>query len=309
MIKAVMPKINRLALILILTVFSLIFLYLAKLDLFLSLGFVILIAVALIFYQKPEIGIYLIIFSILGGQLIKLEIGNGDNSLLISDIIIPFFLMIWLLRVVIKKEKIPSSLIGPFLFVFMFIAAISTINGLRFWETKESLVSFFYLIRLESYASLSFASATIFSLNNKSIQKYTIILILTFILLALAGIFQLIYFPDLTQWAIKYGWDPHIGRLFSTFLDPNFAGAFLTIGFIISLSLLFYAKSAEGKIILSLSTLLNLIAVILTYSRSSYLFLLISFFVLCLLRSKKLLFIGITAAIILTLIFPKSLER
>ena len=134
-------------------------------------------------------------------------------------------------------------------------------------------------------------------------------MIAVFFIFSLLGIMQLIYFPSLLPWAGQTGWDPHIGRLFATFLDPNFAGAFLVFGFILSLSLLTYAKPIEDKIILTLVSISTLTTIILTYSRSSYLFLFVSFLILSILRSKKLLLLGVAAIIILLLIFPKSMER
>lgn len=300
---------NHLFLILALAGFSLVFLYFAITDIVLSLIFTAFFFLTIILYQKPEIGIYLILFSLLGGQLIKISLGSGESSLLLSDLIIPYFVFVWFLRVIIKKDLIISSFIGPFLFLFLTVAFISMVNGLRFLEPKQMLISAFYLFRLLSYGSLFYISASVYSQNSRGLLGFKQVIIAVFFIFSLLGIFQLIYFPSLLPWAGRAGWDPHIGRLFSTFLDPNFAGAFLTFGFIISLSLLTYAKSIEAKIILSLATLSTLTTIILTYSRSSYLFLFISFFVLSILRSKKLLLIGVAAIIILFLIFPKSIER
>lgn len=300
---------NHLFLILMLLGFSLLFIYFAQTNLVLSLIFAAVFFLTIILYQKPEIGIYLILFSLLGGQLIKINLGAESSSLLLSDLIIPYFVFVWLLRVIIKRDLIISSFIGPFLFLFLAVAFISMVNGLRFLEPKQILISVFYLFRLLSYGSLFYIAATVYSQNDKRILRFKQVMVAVFFIFSLLGIMQLIYFPSLLPWAGKTGWDPHIGRLFATFLDPNFAGAFLIFGFIISLSLLTYAKSIEAKIILSLVSLSTLTTIILTYSRSSYLFLFISFFILSILRSKKLLLVGIAAIMILLLIFPRSLER
>lgn len=300
---------NHLFLILSLVGFSLLFIYFAQTNLVLSLIFTAIFFLTIVLYQKPEIGIYLILFSLLGGQLIKISLGAGESSLLLSDLIIPYFAFVWFLRIIIKRDLIISSFVGPFLFLFLAVAFISMVNGLRFLEPKQILISIFYLFRLISYGSLFYISATVYAQNDKGILRFKQVMVAVFFIFSLLGIFQLIYFPSLLPWAGKTGWDPHIGRLFATFLDPNFAGAFLTFGFIISLSLLTYAKSIEAKIILGLAALSTLTTIILTYSRSSYLFLSISFLVLSILRSKKLLLIGVAAIIILLLIFPKSIER
>jgi len=260
-----------------------------------------------IFIFRMDIGVYLVILSLAAGQLIRIPLGQ-DSAIQLTDILVVLLSSIWLIKAIITRQKIKSTFLGPFLLIFLYLALLSFINGLRFLEIDQAKVSFFYLVRLISYATLFFVANDIFD-KAKKIHSFNKISLITFFTVAATGIMQLIIFPSLAKWAALYGWDPHIGRLFSTFLDPNFAGAFLTIGFIFSLSLLFYAKSIEGKIILLFSSLLNLVAVILTYSRSSYLFLFIAFFAFCLLRSKKFIWLGIAAMIILSLIFPKSMER
>lgn len=75
------------------------------------------------------------------------------------------------------------------------------------------------------------------------------------------GIFQYVLYPNLRNlWYL--GWDPHQYRLFSTFLDPNYAGLFIALT--IFLGLLINKKLWPIQII-------NLFALYLTYSRGSYL--------------------------------------
>lgn len=72
------------------------------------------------------------------------------------------------------------------------------------------------------------------------------------------------------------GWDNHMYRLFSTFMDPNFAGAilvlFLTFLFIMK-ETIFSKKYIWASYFL---ILLNLIAIVLTFSRGALLMLLVS---------------------------------
>ncbi|MBU2595421.1 O-antigen ligase family protein [Patescibacteria group bacterium] len=268
---------------------------------------IIALVTILIFILKTEWGVYLIILSLVSGQLVRIPL-TGTSAIQPTDILVVILVSIWLIKKIILNQKIKSTFIGPFLCVFLSIAFISLINGLRFLDTDQAIISFFYLIRIASYMTLFFIGADIFS-QQKKIYTLEKILLSAFFVIAAIGIVQVIVFPSLAKWAALYGWDPHMGRLFSTFLDPNFAGAFLVMGFIISLAFLFYAKSFEGRVALISASLLMLVAVILTYSRSTYLFLFISFFVLSILRSKKFLLVGIVAIIILMLIFPKSLDR
>src|SRR3989338_4711110 len=89
----------------------------------------------------------------------------------------------------------------------------------------------------------------------------------------------------LVRFLISFGWDPHIQRIASTFLDPNFTGWLLSILLAISLSLFLFSK--ENKYLFALA--IFLIALILTFSRSSYLALLTVILTIGFLKSKKAL--------------------
>ena len=57
-------------------------------------------------------------------------------------------------------------------------------------------------------------------------------------LIVLLGFIQLMFYPALRN-LYYLGWDEHLYRMFSTFLDPNFAGAFFVLFtlFVIDMSL------------------------------------------------------------------------
>jgi len=129
---------NHLFLILTMTGFSLLFIYFAITNLILSLIFAAIFFLTIILYQKPEFGIYLILFSLLGGQLVKISLGAGESSLLLSDLIIPYLVLVWLLRVIIERKAIISSSMGPFLFLFLSVAFISMVNGRRRFKTSAT---------------------------------------------------------------------------------------------------------------------------------------------------------------------------
>jgi O-antigen ligase len=269
---------------------------------------VIFLASFFVFLLKPHLGIYLIILSLIAGQLIRIPIGKGGSSIQITDILVFMTVISWLLNKIFNRGKIRLSFLGPFILIFLSLAVLSLLNGLRFIDSKQALISVFYLIRLILYFLLFFVSMDIF--QSRRIQaNFVKIMYLAFLLIAALGISQYIFFPDLSEWARTGGWDPHVGRLFSTFLDPNFVGAFLGMGFITTLALLFYVRSLESKVILSAGAVIMLTAVILTYSRSSYLFLFLAFFVFALICSRRLLLLGILVAIVLSLLFPRSIER
>jgi O-antigen ligase len=78
------------------------------------------------------------------------------------------------------------------------------------------------------------------------------------------GLVQYVLYPNLRNlWYL--GWDPHYFRLFSTFLDPNFAGLFILLTILLGI-VLSWPKRWYWVL-----QCINLVALYLTYSRSSYL--------------------------------------
>lgn len=88
------------------------------------------------------------------------------------------------------------------------------------------------------------------------------------IALASIGLVQFVWYPDLRNlWYL--GWDPHYYRLFATLLDPNYVGILLVLTiFVLSYLRILYTKwRAWIVVIMSVVG----IALLLTFSRSSYL--------------------------------------
>ena len=126
-----------------------------------------------------------------------------------------------------------------------------------FWSAIAGL----YVMRFLMYASLYWVTAS------PVFRKEHVFTMLagSGLLIAILGLIQFFLYPDLRN-LYYLGWDPHLNRLFSTILDPNFAGiilaftAFLFIGFL----------SSKKKLHALAGLLIVLMALVLTYSRSSY---------------------------------------
>lgn len=102
-------------------------------------------------------------------------------------------------------------------------------------------------------------------------------------------------FPDLS-FLVSFGWDPHIRRIATSFLDPNFSGGLLAVLIAISLSLFLATNKKSYFAIFAI----YLGAIILTFSRSSYLALIVTLFTIGLLKSPKTL---VSSLLFLTLVF------
>ncbi|MDQ3099514.1 MAG: O-antigen ligase family protein [bacterium] len=126
------------------------------------------------------------------------------------------------------------------------------------------------------------------------------------ILLALFGFIQLLLFPNLGILE-QYGFDPHYLRLTSTWLDPNYVGGAFVLGMAVFLS---KTKQTRYTIV---SIVILFIALLCTFSRSSYLFFGVTGVTLALLRrSWRLGLFVIFGASLLYLVFAiprQNLEK
>jgi O-antigen ligase len=139
----------------------------------------------------------------------------------------------------------------------------------------------------------------------------------TSVILSILGFVQLILFPDFSFMA-QYGWDPHQGRLLSTWYDPNFLGGFLGLAAVIILSrILVFLKENKAwqrqNIILLSSWIIGLGvvfgALMLTYSRSALLAFLIGVTIVTILISRKTFFLVIIILSIIVISNPRLQSR
>lgn len=86
--------------------------------------------------------------------------------------------------------------------------------------------------------------------------------------LAWVGLMQFVWYPDLRNlWYL--GWDPHYYRVFATLLDPNYVGILL----VLTIFVLSYMSTLYQRWRVWIVLLMGVVgvALLLTYSRSSYL--------------------------------------
>lgn len=165
-----------------------------------------------------------------------------------------------LLIILIFKYKFETNFVdNKNYFAFIFIAIFSLLISLEF-----SFVSMFYLFRLILYVLLIIYLSKFLDNNKKYINILLNSLLIISAAVAIFGLIQYFWVPDLRS--LKYlGWDNHYFRLTSTFLDPAFTGIILVLGGLLAI----FTKKYKFLIIL-------LPALALTYSRASYLSLLLA---------------------------------
>lgn len=255
--------------------------------------------------------IYILILSLPLGQLGKLPfVGNGVN-IYIQDILTFVVLIVWLLHTFLSKKQIKVPFLGFLISIFAGVGLISLISGSGWLSGSEFLVSGLYWLRWVLYGSIFFV------VHNQASQlkdfKNTIInlLILSGIILAVAGFIQLALVPDFGHMAVTAGWDPHKNRLLSTFFDPNFTGAYLvlTLNLVLSKFLLRPRLFVKSNLTTGLVGAILLVALALTFSRSAWLMFAVSIFVFGLLRSRKLVLSALLVFLLAYLVVPRVQTR
>ncbi|MBI3109451.1 O-antigen ligase family protein [Candidatus Daviesbacteria bacterium] len=209
---------------------------------------------------------WILTLSIVAGQLVRVPLGPGAITLL--DLMVLTFVIFYLLKFRFKFQKTPSYIKSAFLFIA--VASLSLLLTPLQLTFQDRAVSFSYTLRF----MLIILSGWIIAQGALKKQIFEV-LKLAGVALAILGILQVVLLPDLV-FLETLGWDPHFFRVASTFLDPNFTGAFLV------LTLMLVRKNY------AMFTMVYL-ALLLTFSRSSYGMFFISFSALAfLLRSLRL---------------------
>lgn len=224
--------------------------------------------------------------ALISGQLIRIPFGiNGGITLL--DISVICLNIFGLLKSRFSLKKPPLFL--KIFFLFLAVCLISLFFTPLHLGSLEYLSSLSYTIRLGFYALFFWlVISNAFDPLQKKINR---ILIYCGLGLAILGLLQFIFLPDL-GFLSQDGWDPHFFRTVSTFFDPNFAGGFFVLTLLsISHPISYFGggKTITPKILLLVFTITYL-ALLTTFSRSSYLMFLVSGLMLSFLKkSKKLL--------------------
>lgn len=244
---------------------------------------------ALLKYLLP---LFFLIFSF--SELLRINLGNG-----VSFNLIDAFTLILIIYWIIKIKKTGNYELKKPVMLFVLICVLSLLFSLFKFEYSQVLIGSLYLIRFVLYGTLYFVFKDLNHIKNISIQKY---LFIPGFLIIVLGYLQLLFFPSLKNF-YHLGWDEHLYRMFSTFLDPNFLGTFIVLFLIFLLVIKENYKSNKNQyLFLNFSLVVGLIALILTFSRGAILMLLVSVLTYCILKKTYKLLIGIFLVLIFAVI-------
>ena len=221
----------------------------------------------------------LLILSLALGQLGRLEIFPGI-VIYVHDLLVILLLISYLP----KTKTFSTPLTRPIL-AFTLTAIVSLLVAAWHFPPFQVLTGSLYLLRWLAYASVYLVVRQL-KLPRSNLRFLT----LTGLAVAITGLIQYFVIPD-TRFLYDLGWDEHYYRLIGTFLDPNFTGIFL----VLTLLLLWPSPLS----------LLPFAALLLTYSRSSYLAFVVVLIAALWRHHIRLLFVSCILFLVILFLLPR----
>ncbi len=237
--------------------------------------------------------IFIVVFFLFPlGEIVRLDSGLVF-VLKPIDIGIGLIFFLWLAFKISKKQKIKQSQILISIILFVACGFFSLIINSFSLTLNEFFVSLSYLIRWTVYAGMFFVIGNF----DKDFKKHiSNLLVLIGSLIVGLGYLQYFFYPSLKN-LFYLGWDEHMYRMFSVFLDPNFAGAFFVLFFLFLINQFFKKKN----ILMGILLILTLGAIFLTFSRSALIMLVVSSSLLFIMMNKKTFIIPLLVIVVLVL--------
>jgi len=224
----------------------------------------------------------------------------SPGSVSVIDITIVLLIVFWLIWYVQTKPRLKINkaikIAGVFLIftILSYFLSIMTIG-------KDAFIGGLYLIRIIVYGCFFYIVYFLSKPNLSELIKNVWIKVA--VVFSLVGFIQLIWFPDFYHLSLL-GFDPHIGRLTSSFLDPNFAGVFIALVLVVVVW-----NFHKNPLVYSLIFGLLFLALMLTFSRTGYLVFLTEFLIIGVLKSRKIMLIGILLFLTTLMMIPRISER
>ncbi|MGB9707335.1 MAG: O-antigen ligase family protein [Microgenomates group bacterium] len=185
-----------------------------------------------------------------------------------------------------------------FYFLTFFLILNYLITSFRF-NLTENLIAFFYLARIIIYFLYGIFLSYWTKKNKHNFNLSSLILKLS-LLVIFFSLAQYLLYPDLRN--LRYlGWDEHLYRMFGLFFDTSVAGAIYGLFFLY----FYYLKKINNKFQL-VFLFLFLTAIVLTFSRLTYIGILITTLIDLSLRKKiKFIFLFLLTFALILILAPK----
>lgn len=199
-----------------------------------------------------------------------------------------------LLIAMVSFSSIPMITADKKFIFFVAYLLFTLLIAFHYFPAIEIIRGSMYIIRLICVYALFMA---IRDMNKNEKEKVMRITYVALLLVTIIGLFQYLLLPDL-RWLRALHWDDHLGRLTSSFLDPGYTGLLMIFSFFLSL----YFFRTYFKKLYIVGIIVSVVALLLTYSRASYLAFIVGVFTF-LHQYKKIKLIFIIVPIIFVGIF------
>lgn len=215
-----------------------------------------------------RIGVLLVSLFVGLGQLGRIEIGVLHALYLHDLLLIGLIFLAWIDgRSLLTAQSVRTRPV---------IVACGSVLGyifctslLFFWQTPGHLLTLvLYLLRIVTIVLFGMLVLGLKKDRILSSKEVTLIGIACSLLITMAGFVQYLFIPDTRDLALL-GWDDHYYRLISTIFDPGFTGMLVTLGILLTLWA-FHKEFLQASLSVFL-LVFQTTAVLLTYSRASYL--------------------------------------
>lgn len=229
------------------------------------------------------------------GELLRFEIGN-NITIKPLDTVVGLTALCWFLFILLRPRYRPTrKFVTPFI-IFIFLCLLSLVVNSWWLKQNQVLASSLYLFRWVAYATMPFI---ILQIDEKFKKQLGLFLFIDGLILVIVGYLQYFFYANLKP-LYYLGWDEHMHRMFATFFDPNFAGAFFVLYFLFLAGIIYQRikekKPKKATIIFGIILFFTLLAVLLTFSRAAILMLIAgSGIFLWLINHKKLLLVILAA--------------
>lgn len=254
--------------------------------------FVIVVLIA----TSPEIGVILSIISIPFLSFFK-------TATLLLTLLVLTTTFFYIIKVIRGKRTFKLELVDFAVLIFGVLIIISTFYSAGGNSSVvEAIIS---IILLNGYFLLVNLMRT-----EQWIKRCIIALVASASIVAIIGIYEFIFGGANTNWLDQSFHEIIKVRVVSLFDNPNILAMFMTIIFPFSLALAFQAKEKNTKFLSKIVVLTFIACIIFTWSRGSWIALILSFFVFMLLKTKKsfrLLGLTILSIPILSIILPNTI--
>lgn len=253
---------------------------------------------------------YVTFFFLVMGQLTSLsrDLSAGGSNLYLFDISLAVFVVLGVFVFLnIKSFRIPNNFM---LFTLFTVSAfLSLLPDIFILSSANLFTAFLYFLRWLLYLSGGLVIYNMFDKDFLRINDIINMIMAGGFLFCVIGFIQLVILPDFTKLDPAFGWDPHKNRLASTFFDPNFAGAFINICLSIGLWKAFVSKDKLSVGGVLMYVVVPFIALVLTFSRSSWMMFSVIVLVYGIFKSKKLILLVVLGLFLTYFAVPRIQTR